>query len=46
MLLPFSSRVADDHLFGKELFIRLTIRVFRGRLSNFVGVVGWCEGAW
>ena len=25
-----------DHLFGKELFIRLTVRVFRGRWSNFV----------
>ena len=23
-------------VFGKELFIRLTLRVFRGRWSNFV----------
>ena len=38
MLLPFSIRVVD-HLFGKELFIRLTVRVFRGRWSNFVSVL-------
>ena len=36
MLLPFS---LYDHLFGKELFIRLTVRVFRGRRSNFVCVL-------
>ena len=26
-------------MFGKELFTRLTVRVFRGRLSNFVCVL-------
>ena len=35
MLLPFAIRVAEC-LFRKELFIRLTVRVFRGRWSNFV----------
>ena len=25
-----------DHLFGKELFIRFTMCVFRGHLSNFM----------
>ena len=29
----------NDHLFGKELFIRLTVRVIRGRSSNFVCVL-------
>ena len=29
----------NDHLFGKELFIRFTVRVFRERLSNFVCVL-------
>ena len=29
----------NDHLFGKELLIRLTVRVFRGRLSNFICVL-------
>ena len=38
MLLSFSVRVAADHLFGKELLIRLTVLVFRGRWSNFVCV--------
>ena len=36
MLLPFS---IDDHLFGKKLFIRFTVRAFRGRWSNFVCVL-------
>ena len=26
-------------MFGKELFIQLTVRVFRGRWSNFVCVL-------
>ena len=26
----------NDHLFGKELFILFTVRVFRECLSNFV----------
>ena len=38
MLLPFSIRVAD-HLFRKELFIGLTVLVFRGRLSSCVFVL-------
>ena len=41
MLLLFSIRVTELPpicLFGKELFIRLTVRVFRARLSNFVCV--------
>ena len=29
-------RLLNDHLFGKELFIRLTAHVFRGRWSNCV----------
>ena len=33
MLLLISIRVAEYHRFGKELFIRLTLRVFRERLS-------------
>ena len=32
MLLLFLIRVLNDHLFGKELFIRFTVRIFRGRL--------------
>ena len=28
----FSVRLANDHRFGKELFIRFTVRVFRERL--------------
>ena len=39
MLLPFSIGVASDHLFVKELFNWLTVRVFRGRWSNFVSVI-------
>ena len=33
MLMLFSVTVADDHLIGKELFIWLTVGVFRGHLS-------------
>ena len=33
MLMLFSVKVADDHLIGKELFIWLTVGVFRGHLS-------------
>ena len=33
MLLLFSIRVAEDHLFGKELLICFTVRVYRERLS-------------
>ena len=29
----------NDHLFWKELFIRFTVRVLHGRLSNFVYVL-------
>ena len=36
MLLLFLIRVAEHHLFGKELFIRFAIRVFRERLLIFV----------
>ena len=39
MLLPFSIRVADDHVFGKKLFIRMTVHVIRVRWSNFVCVL-------
>ena len=39
MLLAFSIRELNDHLFGKELFIRLTVHVFRGRWTNFVSVL-------
>ena len=41
MLLLFAIRVAEwnDHMFGKRLFIRFTVRVFRGRLSNFMCVL-------
>ena len=39
MLLPFSIRIADNHLFENELFIRLNERAFRGRWSNFVYVL-------
>ena len=34
-----SVRVADDHLFGKKLFIRFNVRVFRERLSFSVRVL-------
>ena len=34
MLLLFSIR--NDHLFGKELFIRSTVRVFREHLSVYL----------
>ena len=33
MLLLFSTMVAEKHLFGKELFIQVTVRVFPERLS-------------
>ena len=39
--------VPNDHLFGKELFIRYTMRVFRDRLSVFISVCTFpfaCEG--
>ena len=39
MLLPFSIRVAEWPPVGKELFIRLTVRVSRGSWSNFVCVL-------
>ena len=39
MLLPFSIRVAEWPPVGKELLIRLPVRVFRGRWSNFVCVL-------
>ena len=39
MLLLVLIREMYVHLFGKELFIRFTMRVFRGRLSNFVCVL-------
>ena len=32
MLLLFSSGWLNDHLFGKEQFIRFTVRVFRERV--------------
>ena len=35
MLVLFQILV-NDHLFGKKLFIRLTVGVFRECLSNFV----------
>ena len=35
MLLPFSIREVNDHLFGKELFIRLSVRVYRGHFVKF-----------
>ena len=49
MLLPFSIRIAEWPLFEKDLLIRLAVRVYRGRWSNFVCVllshfvlrVGW-----
>ena len=47
MLLLFSVRELNDHLFGKDLSIPFIVRVFRGRLSNlcasfipFFGVEG------
>ena len=39
MLLLFSVMSLNDQLFGKELFIRFTVRVFRGRLSNLMCVL-------
>ena len=39
MLLLFSIRVAERLLFGKELFFRFTVRVFREHLSIFVCVL-------
>ena len=40
MLLLFLIRVAESHLFVKELlFIRATVRVFLKRLSNHVCVL-------
>ena len=36
MLLLFKLRCLNDHLFGKELFIRFTVSVFRGRLSKLM----------
>ena len=39
MLLPFSIRQLNDNLFGKELFIRFNVRVFRRRWSNFACVL-------
>ena len=37
----------NDRLFGKEMFIRLTVCVFRGRWSNFVCVpFGIEDGMW
>ena len=39
MLLLFLIRLLKDHMFGKELFIRFTVCVFHGRLSNFVCVM-------
>ena len=38
MLLVFAIIVLNDHLFGKELFILLTVSFFRKRLSSFVCV--------
>ena len=34
----------DNHLFGKELFIRYTVHVLRGRLSMGVCVVSFSFG--
>ena len=39
MLLLFSIRVAEHHLFGKELFIGFPVCVFHGHLSNFVCIL-------
>ena len=39
MLLLFQLWYLNDHLFGKELFIRFTLRVFRERLLVFVCVL-------
>ena len=33
---PTHTHIHTDHLLGKELFIRSTVRVFRERLSIFV----------
>ena len=35
----FQSRKPNDHLFGKELFIRFTVRVFREQLSILVFIL-------
>ena len=41
MLLLFAIMVAvaERPLFGKELFVRFTVRVFREHFSNFVCVL-------
>ena len=39
MLPLFAIMQLNDHLFGRELFIRFTVHVFRGRLSDFVCVL-------
>ena len=36
--MSVSESIPTYQLFGKELFIRVTVRVFRVRLSNFVCV--------
>ena len=38
MFCCFHLGLLNDHLFVKELFIRFTVHVFRGRLSDFVCV--------
>ena len=40
MLLPLSIRVAECPPVWEKLFIRLTVRAFRGRWSNVL-CVGW-----
>ena len=57
MLPLFSIRVAEWHLFGKELFIQFAVHVcceslwsfefasFPFGFFGFEGVVGWCDGA-
>ena len=42
MLLMFTIRTADRHLFGKELFSQFTVRVFLERLS--IGVCSFPFG--
>ena len=39
MCCCFQLGYLNDHLFGKELFVRFTVRVFRELLSNFVCVI-------
>ena len=39
MLVLFSVRVLNDSLFGKELFIPVTVRFFRKCLSIFMCVL-------